>query len=65
MLRLTGLLCVALALTAQERWTAFRSGPFEVLTTGGETQARDVLMTLEQFRHTIGAMLSKPATTCS
>jgi len=60
MLRLTGLLCVALALTAQERWTAFRSGPFEVLTSGGEKQARDVLMTLEQFRHTFGAMLSKP-----
>ena len=60
MLRLTGLLCVALALTAQERWTAFRSGPFEVLTTGGEKQARDALMTLEQFRHTFGTVLSKP-----
>jgi hypothetical protein len=60
MLRLVGLLCVSLVLPAQERWTEFRSGPFEVLTNGGEKQARDALTTLEQFRHTFGAMLSKP-----
>lgn len=54
------MLCVALALPAQERWTAFRSGPFEVLTSGGHRQARDALTKLEQFRHTFGAMLSKP-----
>jgi len=58
--RLAGLLLLPLILTAQERWTVFRSGPFEVLTTGGEKPARDVLTRLEQFRHAFGTTLSRP-----
>ena len=47
--RLAGLLLLPLILTAQERWTVFRSGPFEVLTTGGEKPARDVLTRLARL----------------
>ncbi|MBI4875026.1 MAG: hypothetical protein HY822_10385 [Acidobacteria bacterium] len=60
MRRLVCLLCLPLALAAQERWNAFRSGPFEVVTTGGDKPARDVLVVLEQFRHTFGTLLSRP-----
>lgn len=54
------LLCLPLVAPAEERWTVFRSGPLEVVTSGGERQAREALTTLEQFRHTFGAMLTKP-----
>lgn len=60
MKRIACLLCLPLALAAQERWNAFRSGPFEVLTSGGDRPARDVLVVLEQFRHTFGTLLSRP-----
>ncbi len=54
------LLLVPLLLPADDAWTVFRSGPLEVLTTGGAKQARDALTRLEQFRHVFGAALSRP-----
>ncbi|MGH9671723.1 MAG: hypothetical protein ACRD44_00955, partial [Bryobacteraceae bacterium] len=47
-------------LAAADDWTAFRSGPFEVLTNAGDDPARDALNTFDQLRFTLGLMLGKP-----
>ena len=56
------LLCVlaVLAAQAQDRWTEFRSGPFEVWTSAGERPARAALMHFEQFRHALGQIIGEP-----
>lgn len=46
------------ALLAGEEWVVFRSGPFEVATSGDRKQARQVLNHLEQFRHVFGQTLN-------
>ncbi|HEV2689135.1 MAG TPA: hypothetical protein VGV35_11285 [Bryobacteraceae bacterium] len=50
---------LALALGAEDRWTGLKSGPFEVLTTGGDKTVREKLMYLEQFRETIRIITGK------
>ncbi len=51
--------CLPLLLTAEDRWTAFKSGPFEVLSTSGDRAAREKLMYLEQFRETLRVITGK------
>jgi hypothetical protein len=45
------------ALLFANNWTAFRYGPFEVLTENKEKEAREVLNYLEQLRHVTAAMV--------
>lgn len=57
--RVCVLLLLALPLAAEERWTLFRSGPFEVMTNAGDRPGREALNYLEQLRHTLGYTLGK------
>jgi hypothetical protein len=41
------------------RWTEIRSGPFDILTDGGDKPARELLNQLEQLRWGLGAVLGK------
>lgn len=50
---------LALLAGAEDRWTGLKSGPFEVLTTGGDRPVREKLMYLEQFRETIRIITGK------
>ncbi len=50
---------IGVAPLAGEEWTAWRSGPFEVLSDGGEKQAREVLNAFDQARFTLGMLLGK------
>ncbi|HYL73305.1 MAG TPA: hypothetical protein VEU96_03825 [Bryobacteraceae bacterium] len=50
---------LALLAGAEDRWTGLRSGPFEVLTTGGDRPVREKLMYLEQFRETLRIITGK------
>src|SRR5574341_1992556 len=54
------LLFAASALSADERWIEYRSGPFEVLTNAGERAGRETLARLEQFRYALGQIAGKP-----
>jgi hypothetical protein len=53
------LLCalLPLAATADERWTRFTAGPFEVLGSAGSRDGRDTLVRFEEFRHALGYVL--------
>ncbi len=46
-------------LSAQDRWTAYKSPQFEVITNGGEREAREKLMFLEQFREALRVITGK------
>ncbi len=59
-MRLLAALCLPLALFGEERWIAFRFGPFEVMTNADQRAARGTLAHFEQLRHTLGLMLGKP-----
>ncbi len=59
MLRWLALLLIPLAAAAGDRWTQVRSGPFEIVTSAGDRQAREVLNQLEQVRYLLGAALGK------
>jgi hypothetical protein len=48
-----------LLLAAEDRWIGLRSGPFEVLTNGGDRAAREKLMYLEQFREALRVIAGK------
>ncbi len=52
-------LLLPLAMSAAGSWTAFRAGPFEVLTAAGQRPGRELLNTLEQLRYTLGVVLGK------
>lgn len=59
-----GALLLAFLLTAApsaaaDRFTEFRSGPFEVWTEAGEKEGRRTLAYFEQLRHTLESMLGK------
>ncbi len=45
---------------AEERWTEFRSEPFQVITNGAGRNARDVLAQLDQVRYLLATVLAKP-----
>lgn len=47
------------ALVFAEKWTAFRSAPFTVYTTGGDREAQEALNTLVQLRHTLSEKFGK------
>ena len=46
--------------SAEDRWEAVKSGPFEVYTTGSDKIAREKLMYLEQFREALRVITGKP-----
>src|SRR5579864_578896 len=54
------ILLVAVGASAEDRWEAVKSGPFEVYTTGSNKIAREKLMYLEQFRETLRVITGKP-----
>ena len=51
------LLCLPLAGFADERWTSFQSGPFEVLTDAGAKAGRETLVRFEQLRYALGQIV--------
>src|ERR1700730_8976746 len=53
-------LCMVVGASAEDRWEAVKSGPFEVYTTGSDKIAREKLMYLEQFRETLRVITGKP-----
>ncbi|MBI1790695.1 MAG: hypothetical protein HYR60_24460 [Acidobacteria bacterium] len=57
--RLVILLGGALA-WADSRWVEFRSDGFQLFTNASSRQARDTLVTLEQFRHALSKTLARP-----
>ncbi|MCS7314380.1 MAG: hypothetical protein RMI94_04355 [Bryobacterales bacterium] len=57
--RLLFWLAVLSPLSAQERWSRVRSGPFEVLSRAGERAAQETLGILDQFRYIFGRELSR------
>ncbi len=48
------------ALTAADKWTYVKSGPFEVWTNGADKHAKFRLLEAEQFRHALTQILGKP-----
>jgi tetratricopeptide (TPR) repeat protein len=53
------LLLIPFLLNAEEHWVEIRSGPFEVVSAGGDKPAREVMNQLEQFRHALAITLGK------
>jgi hypothetical protein len=51
---------LAVGASAEDRWEAVKSGPFEVYTSGSDKIAREKLMYLEQFRETLRVITGKP-----
>ena len=50
---------LAAGASADDRWEAVKSGPFEVYTTGSDKIAREKLMYLEQFREALRVITGK------
>ena len=48
-----------LCLRAEDKWVRIRSGPFEVLSNGGERAARERMYEAEQYRYALGQLLGK------
>jgi hypothetical protein len=57
--RLFALLILPALLSADDRWIALKSGPFEVYSNVGDKPAREKLMELEQFRETLRVITGK------
>jgi tetratricopeptide (TPR) repeat protein len=52
------ILCgLPLALLAEDHWTSFTSGPFEVFTNAGVKPGRETLVRFEQVRHALGQIV--------
>jgi tetratricopeptide (TPR) repeat protein len=51
------LFCLPLAGFADERWTSFQSGPFEVFTNAGAKPGRETLVRFEQLRYALGQIV--------
>jgi tetratricopeptide (TPR) repeat protein len=51
------LCCLPLAGLAEERWTSFQAGPFEVFTDAGAKPGREVLVRFEQLRNALGQLV--------
>jgi hypothetical protein len=52
-------LLAVLPLWADEHWISIHAGPFQVFSSVGDKQAREVLNELEQLRYALGAALAK------
>src|SRR5579871_529170 len=50
---------LATSLLAEDRWSAYKSSQFEVITNGGDREAREKLMFLEQFREALRVITGK------
>lgn len=50
-------LAAAWPLGAEEKWTGFTSGPWQVWTSAGDKAARETMVRLEQLRHAMGQAL--------
>lgn len=51
---------IAVGASAEDRWQAVKSGPFEVYSDGSDRIAREKLNYLEQFRETLRLITGKP-----
>jgi hypothetical protein len=56
---IASLLSPAAGLAAEDRWTAYKSSQFELITNGSDREAREKLMFLEQFREAIRVITGK------
>jgi tetratricopeptide (TPR) repeat protein len=50
------ILLLPLVLAADDHWTSFSSGPFEVFTNGAAKPARETLVRFEELRHALGQL---------
>lgn len=58
-LQVCAILLAPFLLAADEHWTVYRSGPFEVLTDAGDRPGREALNYAEQLRRAVGLALGK------
>ena len=59
MKRFLALLLLIPGLVAAEKWTAFKSAPFIVITNAGDREAQEALVSLVQLRHTLSEKFGK------
>jgi hypothetical protein len=59
-LRFAALLFFSLTLGQAADWSQFHRGPFEVISSKGEKQAKETLNYVEQFRYALGSQLGEP-----
>ena len=55
--RILILCCLSLAGFAEDRWTSFQSGPFEVFSSAGVKPGREMLVRFEQLRYALGQLV--------
>ena len=60
MRRLTLVCLIPWLLAADDHWSRFTSGPFEVLTDAGARAGRETLVPFEEFRHAVGQIVGEP-----
>ena len=46
-------------LAAEDHWTKFASGPYEVLTDAGPHAGREMMVRFEEFRHALGTLVGE------
>lgn len=46
-------------LAAEDHWTKFTSGPFEVLTDAGTRAGRETMVRFQEFRHALGLLVGE------
>ena len=59
MRRLVLLVLLPWLLAADDHWVKFTRGPFEVMSDAGARPAREAMVALEQFRHSLGQILGE------
>ena len=59
MRRFLVLLALPCLLAAEDRWTKFTSGPFEVFTDAGPRSGREILVRFEEFRNALGEIVGE------
>src|SRR5215472_28824 len=47
-------------LAADDHWTKFTSGPFEVMTDAGPRAGRETIVRFLEFRHAVGQIVGEP-----
>jgi hypothetical protein len=57
--RLRAIAMLAASASAETRWVEFRSDGFRLFSSAGNREARDTLVTLEQFRHALAKTLAR------
>ena len=54
------LICAApFLLVAEDHWTKFTSGPYELFTDAGPRAGRETMVKLEEFRHALGQIVGE------